>query len=130
MSTLPSTLTTAQLQALINAAPVNQVSSGNWQMDLTSTVLKMTITVAAASASAAVTAISAVLLLQASDAPDVTNLATILTNLTNQLNTIETWITNNPSGAVLTAAQTLVVARMLAGLTRVAIAALSTVGGS
>jgi hypothetical protein len=122
--------TTAQLQGFLNSALTVNLNNGSWMVDLSSTPLQMTITVVAASGSAAITAVTPGILGQASDAPVTVNRAAIITNLTNQLTTIETWITNNPSGAVLTAAQTLTVARMLAGLTRIAIAALSSVGGS
>lgn len=44
------------------------------------------------------------------------------------LASIEAWITANPSGAVLTAAQTLFVAKMLAGLARLTLDLVGTVG--
>jgi hypothetical protein len=58
------------------------------------------------------------------------NLITIQANLTSQLTSIETWITNNPSGAAFTNGQSLFIAQSLAGLIRVALGLLSTVGGS
>jgi hypothetical protein len=57
------------------------------------------------------------------------NNAILQTNLNSRLATIEAWIAANPSGAILTAAQTLILARMMAGLTRVALAETSTLGG-
>jgi hypothetical protein len=58
------------------------------------------------------------------------NQYTIEQNLETQLATIETWIANNPTGAIRTAAQTLVLARMLAGLTRAALGLYDSTGGS
>jgi len=58
------------------------------------------------------------------------NSSTIQTNLVAQLATIEAFITAHPGGAVLTAGQTLVLAQMLAGITRVLLGLTSTVGGS
>jgi hypothetical protein len=57
------------------------------------------------------------------------NASTLQNNLNSRLATIEAWIAANPSGAILTAAQTLILARMMAGLTRVALAETSTLGG-
>jgi hypothetical protein len=48
--------------------------------------------------------------------------------LTTRLGQIEAYIAANPTGSVLTPAQTLIVAKMLAGLTRLALQALSTAG--
>lgn len=62
--------------------------------------------------------------------PQQVNQTTIEQNLEAQLKTIETWITNNPNGAILTAAQTLVLARMIAGLTRGTLGLYDSVGGS
>jgi hypothetical protein len=45
-----------------------------------------------------------------------TNHSTILSNVQSRQSTIKAWIAANPSGAVLTAAQTLVLAEMLDGL--------------
>lgn len=56
------------------------------------------------------------------------NTQTVTGNLTNHLNQIETWIAANPSGAILTAAQTLWVAQTLAGLIRLLLNELSTIG--
>ncbi len=58
-----------------------------------------------------------------------TNNSILQTNLNTRLATIEAWIAANPSGAVLTAAQTLILARMMAGLTRIALQLTSTTGG-
>lgn len=56
------------------------------------------------------------------------NLATVQSRLVTGIATIETFILNNPSGAVLTAGQTLAVAKMLAGLGRIVLGLTSTVG--
>lgn len=56
---------------------------------------------------------------QAADATTATNQQTIRTNVQAKLATIETFIANNPGGATLNAAQTLVLAKLLAGLCRV-----------
>lgn len=60
----------------------------------------------------------------------VQNAATIEANLLAQLAQIETWITGNPAGAVLTAGQTLILAQMMAGITRTLLNLTQTVGGS
>lgn len=56
------------------------------------------------------------------------------TTITNKVNAnlalLETFIGNNPNGAVLTAAQTNVLARMLVGLARFVLAEYTTPGGS
>jgi len=59
-----------------------------------------------------------------------TNTGTIQNRLNTNLTTLENWITANPSGAVLTAGQTLVLAKMLVGLTRVLLQEATTTGGS
>ena len=59
-----------------------------------------------------------------------TSLSTIQTNLTTRLAVVETWITNNPSGATLNAAQTLVLMRGIAGLIRLLLGQTSTFGGA
>jgi hypothetical protein len=58
------------------------------------------------------------------------NAATIQQRVAANLTTLETFISNNPAGAVLTAAQVNVVARMLAGLCRLLLQQTGTVGGS
>lgn len=59
-----------------------------------------------------------------------TNATTITTNLTGAQTTIQNWITANPTGAVLTAAQTLVVARMLNGLCKILLAQYASTTGT
>ena len=59
-----------------------------------------------------------------------TNQATITANLTNSAAAIETWIANNPNGAVLTAAQTLVLAKMLNALFKIVLAEFSSTIGT
>ena len=71
--------------------------------------------------------------LTARETADVTAAAngqTIQQRLTTNLGLLETFITNNPNGAVLTAAQTNVLARMLASTTRILLGLTTTVGGS
>jgi len=63
---------------------------------------------------------------QTADGVAQTNQSTTLTQLQADLATIHTWLTNNPNGAVLTAAQTRVLARMLGNLTQYAIGQSST----
>lgn len=58
------------------------------------------------------------------------NQATIQQRVQANLAILETWITNNPTGAVLTAAQTKVLAQMLVGLCRLLLMENQTVGGS
>lgn len=60
----------------------------------------------------------------------VANAQTVQTRVQANLATIESFIAANPGGAVLTAAQTLVLARMLAGLCRILLGEFNTVGGS
>jgi hypothetical protein len=130
-------LTDAQIQTACASATTQQISPGDWWVTVPAPV-GMKIGAGASSAANAIASVQASLLANPSvdqtafnnQQAAIADLATIQTNLSSQLTTIETWITNNPSGAVLTAAQTLTVARMLAGLTRIAIAALSSVGGS
>lgn len=71
-------------------------------------------------------AIAGLVAQQAADAQSATNQATTMTQLQADLATIHTWLTNNPSGAVLTAAQTRVLARLLGNLTQFAIGQSST----
>ena len=58
------------------------------------------------------------------------NLATIETNLLTNLAVLETWIANNPNGAVLTAGQTKVLAKALVGLVRVVLQDTAIIGGA
>lgn len=58
------------------------------------------------------------------------NQQTIQQRVQANLAILETWITNNPTGAVLTAAQTKVLAQMLVGVCRLLLAENQTVGGS
>lgn len=48
--------------------------------------------------------------------PAQQNEPTIIANILNRQSQIQSWITANPSGAILTAAQTLTLAKMLNGL--------------
>lgn len=52
----------------------------------------------------------------------------IVQNLQNHLTSIENFIAANPTGAVLTAAQTLFVAQTLAGLIRLTLAQVNVIG--
>lgn len=67
---------------------------------------------------------------QTADQAAATNAQTIQTRLTANLALLETFITNNPNGAVLTAAQTNVLARMLASTTRILLGLTANLGGS
>ena len=58
------------------------------------------------------------------------NLATIETNLLTDLAVLETWLANNPNGAVLTAGQTKVLAKALVGLVRVVLQDTAIIGGA
>ena len=58
------------------------------------------------------------------------NQQTIQSRIQANLATIESWISANPSGAVLTGPQTLVLAKMLAGLCRLLLNETNTTGGS
>ncbi len=58
------------------------------------------------------------------------NQTTINQNVIANLATLETWIANNPNGAVLTAAQTKVLAKMLVGVGRILLNKVDSVGGS
>ena len=60
----------------------------------------------------------------------VANQQTINQRVQANLTTLETWISNNPSGAVLTGPQTLVLAKMLVGLCRLLLNQTSTTGGA
>lgn len=64
-------------------------------------------------------ALAPLLAQQAADAQTAANQQTIRANVQAKLATIETFITNNPGGATLNAAQTLVLAKLLAGACRV-----------
>lgn len=67
---------------------------------------------------------------QTADQTAAANIATITTRVQANLNTLETFIANNPTGAVLTAAQTNVLARVLAGLCRLLLNEANALGGS
>jgi hypothetical protein len=67
---------------------------------------------------------------QAADQTTAANAATINQRVQANLATIETFISNNPSGAILTAGQTLTVAKMLAGMCRLLLNQTTTLGGS
>ena len=58
------------------------------------------------------------------------NQSVITSKVLANLATLETFITNNPNGAVLTAGQTNVLARMIAALTRLVLSDFNSVGGS
>jgi hypothetical protein len=58
----------------------------------------------------------------------VANMLTIQANLLARLAAIEAWVAANPAGAVLTAAQTLALVRIVAGLVRLQLQDLSTTG--
>lgn len=58
------------------------------------------------------------------------NKTMIQTNLTSRLTTVETWITANPSGATLNAAQTLTLMKGIAGLIRLLLNQTNSVGGA
>lgn len=58
------------------------------------------------------------------------NKQTIQSRVQTNLGLLETWVTNNPNGAILTAAQTKVLAQMLIGLCRLLLQEFNTVGGS
>jgi len=74
--------------------------------------------------------ISAEATAEAAQATLAANQQTITANLIAAQTTIQNWITANPSGAVLTAAQTLVVAKMLNGLTKLLLAQFSSTSGT
>jgi hypothetical protein len=59
---------------------------------------------------------SSVTVVQDDTDPQVANALTINSNLLAAQTTLQTWIAANPSGAILTAGQTLVLAKMLNGL--------------
>ena len=50
------------------------------------------------------------------------NVATIRQNVTTNFATLQTWLANNPNGAVLTAGQTKVLANILIGITKLLLA--------
>ena len=54
----------------------------------------------------------------------------LYTNVTARQKTIQSWITANPSGAVLTAAQTLILAEMLNGLCDILLAEFGSSAGT
>ena len=59
-----------------------------------------------------------------------TNAATITTNVKARQATIQAWMTANPTGAVLTAAQTLTLAQMLNGLCNLLLAEYGSTTGT
>lgn len=63
-------------------------------------------------------------------ATQATNQATIQANIQTHIAQLETWMTANPNGAVLTAAQTKFVAQTLIGVGRLLLGLTSTVGGA
>jgi len=87
-------------------------------------------TTASAVATAAAPIITAENTIASAQLTATANAATITTNLTSAQTTIQNWITANPSGAVLTAAQTLVVAKMLNGLTKLLLQQYSSTSGT
>jgi hypothetical protein len=62
--------------------------------------------------------------------PNALNANTIRTNVLASQTQIQAWIAANPSGAVLTAAQTLVLAKMLNGLCKLLLQELSDTTGT
>ncbi len=56
------------------------------------------------------------------------NLATIESDLTARLTTLENFIAANPNGVALTNADVLIIAQSLAGLIRLALGALTSIG--
>ena len=64
------------------------------------------------------------------EATAAANAATINTNVKSRQATIQAWIAANPTGAVLTAAQTLVLAQMLNGLCNLLLAEFGSTSGT
>lgn len=64
------------------------------------------------------------------NATAVTNAATISANILTRQAAIQAWMTANPSGAVLTAAQTLTLAQMLNGLCKLLLQQYSSTTGT
>lgn len=62
--------------------------------------------------------------------PLLVNQAAITNRLLTNLATLETYIAANPTGSILTANQTLILAKMLDGLTRLSLGLLNSIGGS
>jgi hypothetical protein len=58
------------------------------------------------------------------------NKATIQANIATHIGQLETWLTANPNGAVLTAGQTKFVAQTLIGVGRLLLGMTSSVGGA
>jgi len=87
-------------------------------------------TTASAVATAAAPIIAAENAAEAAQLTASANAATITANLTSAQTTIQNWIAANPSGAVLTAGQTLVVAKMLNGLTKILLSQFSSTSGT
>lgn len=132
MPGFPTNLNTAQITALVQGVQpsADPVNVGNWLVDLTKTALATLISVPAADKATATTAATAAMVAFATDYAPTVNSASIVTKLNANLATIETFITNNPAGASLTAGQTLVVARMLSGLCRYLLNEFNTTGGA
>jgi hypothetical protein len=76
------------------------------------------------------TAIAGLVAQQAADATTTANQQTILANVLARQGQIQAFMTANPTGAVLTAAQTLAVARMLNGLCMILIQQFSSTAGT
>jgi hypothetical protein len=66
----------------------------------------------------------------AANATNTANAATINTNVKARQATIQAWIAANPTGAILTAAQTLVLAQMLNGLCNLLLAEFGSTSGT
>lgn len=66
----------------------------------------------------------------ATNATNATNAATINTNVKARQATIQAWIAANPTGAILTGAQTLVLAQMLNGLCNLLLAEFGSTSGT
>lgn len=58
------------------------------------------------------------------------NQAVLQQRVSANLATLETWIAANPSGAVLTDAQTLVLAKIVDGIGRLSLAEFNSIGGA
>jgi hypothetical protein len=87
-------------------------------------------TTPAAVASAAAPILAAEQAAAAATATANTNQATIQANIQTHIGQLEAWLTANPNGAVLTAAQTKFVAQTLIGVGRLLLGLTSTVGGA
>jgi hypothetical protein len=58
------------------------------------------------------------------------NRATIIANITSAANTVNSWIAANPTGAVLTAGETLVLAQLLNGIFKVLLEDFTSTSGT